>query len=142
MITIKENINNVDEFNLLYDSVGWGAYDRVIAEKAMNNTYYSVSVYDDEKIIGYGRIIGDGICFIYIQDVMVIPEYQNKKIGTMIMKKLIEKIKKIQKENPNMRAYLGASKGKEGFYERFGFVRRLDAGLGSGMILKDNSNID
>ena len=35
---------------------------------------------DDIKIIGYGRIIGDGICFLYIHDVMVIPKYQNKKI--------------------------------------------------------------
>ena len=55
MIKIKENINNVDEFNLLYDLVGWGAYDKEISRKALNNTYYSVSVYDDNKIIGYGR---------------------------------------------------------------------------------------
>ena len=26
-MTIKENINNADEFNSLYDAVGWGAYD-------------------------------------------------------------------------------------------------------------------
>lgn len=34
MIQIKENVNDVDEFNLLYDSVGWGAYDKKITEKA------------------------------------------------------------------------------------------------------------
>ena len=33
-----------------------------------------------------------------------------------------------------MRAYLGASKGKEGFYEKLGFVKREDADLGAGMI--------
>lgn len=137
MIQIKENINNVTEFNLLYDSVGWGAYDKKITQKAMRNTYYSVSIYDDKKIIGYGRLIGDGICFMYIQDVMVIPEYQNRKIGTLIMEKLISKIKEIEKFNPDMRTYLGASKEKEKFYERFGFITRIDAGLGSGMILKN-----
>lgn len=136
MINIKENINDVKEFNLLYDLVGWGANDEVISQKALNNTFYSVSVYDDEKIIGYGRLIGDGICFMYIHDVMVDPEYQGRKIGTMIMNKLLEKIKIIEKENPYLRTYLGASKGKEGFYERFGFVKRIDAGLGYGMILK------
>lgn len=134
MIRIKENINNVDEFNLLYDSVGWGAYDKKISKKALNNTYYSVSIYDDNKIIGYGRLIGDGICFMYIHDVMVMPEYQNKKIGTSIMNKLIEKIETIEKENPDVRVYLGASKGKEGFYKRFGFIERQDADLGAGMI--------
>ena len=58
MITIKENIKNIDEFNYLYDSVNWGSYDKEITKIALDNTYYSVSVYDDNKIIGYGRLIG------------------------------------------------------------------------------------
>lgn len=105
-----------------------------ISKKALNNTYYSVSVYDENKIIGYGRLIGDGICFMHIHDVMVIPEYQNKRIGTRIVNKLLEKIKEIKKENPDVRVYLGASKGKEGFYKNFGFIERQDADLGAGMI--------
>ena len=103
-------------------------------KKALNNTYYSVSIYDDNKIIGYGRLIGDGICFMYIHDVMVMTEYQNKKIGTNIMNKLIEKIENIKKENPDVRVYLGASNGKECFYKKFGFVERRETGLGAGMI--------
>lgn len=136
MITIKENNKNVDEFNLLYNEVGWGAYDEKITKKALNNTFYSVSIYNNDEIIGYGRLIGDAICFIYIQDVMVKPKFQNKKIGTMIMNKLLDKIKELKRENPNIRVYLGASKNKEEFYERFGFIKRIDANLGYGMILK------
>ncbi len=136
MIKIKENNKNVDEFNLLYDSVGWGAYENEVAKKALDNTFYSISVYDDDRIIGYGRLIGDTICFLYIQDIMVKPEYQGNKIGTLIMDKLLEKINQIKKENPNLRVYLGASKNKEKFYEKFGFVKRVDADLGYGMILK------
>lgn len=71
---------------------------------------------------------------MYIHDVMVIPEYQNKKIGTSIMNKLIKKIEFIKRENPDMRVYLGASKGKEGFYKKFGFIERQNADLGAGMI--------
>ena len=135
MINIKENLKNVEEFNLLYDAVGWGAYDEKIAQKALDNTFYSVSVYDDNQMVGYGRIIGDAICFLYIQDIMVKPEYQGNKIGTMIMNKLLEKINEIKKENPDLRVYLGASKNKEKFYEKFGFIKRIDADLGYGMIL-------
>ena len=135
MISIKENVNSIEEFNYLYDAVGWGSYDEKVSEKALANTMYSVSVYDDDKIIGYGRIIGDGICFLYIHDVMVIPKYQNKKIGSQIMNRLLEKVNQIKIENPYVRVYLGASKGKEKFYERFGFITREDANLGSGMIL-------
>ena len=135
MISIKENVNSIEEFNYLYDAVGWGSYDEKVSEKALANTMYSVSVYDDDKIIGYGRIIGDGICFLYIHDVMVIPKYQNKKVGSQIMNKLLEKVNLIKRENPYVRVYLGVSKGKEKFYERFGFITREDANLGSGMIL-------
>ena len=113
MIKIKENNKNVDEFNLLYDSVGWGAYDNAVSQKALDNTFYSISVYDDNRIIGYGRIIGDTICFLYIQDIMVKPEYQGNKIGTLIMNKLLEKINQIKQENPYLRVYLGASKNRE-----------------------------
>lgn len=137
MIIIKENIKNIDEINYLYDMVGWESYDNNITKQTLDNTYYSLSVSDDDKIIGYGRLIGDTICFMYIHDVMVMPDYQNKKIGTMIMNKLLDKIREIKKENPDMRVYLGASKGKEEFYKKFGFVERKDANLGAGMILRD-----
>lgn len=137
MIIIKENNKNIDEFNYLYDMVGWEAYDDSITKQALDNTYYSVSVYDDDKIIGYGRLIGDTICFMYIHDIMVLPEYQNQKIGTLIMNKLMDKVHELQKINPDIRVYLGASKGKEDFYKRFGFIERKDADLGAGMILKN-----
>lgn len=66
---------------------------------------------------------------------MVLPEYQNKCIGTGIMKNLLNRINEFKKINPNIRTYLGASKGKESFYEKFGFVSRPNEELGSGMIL-------
>lgn len=136
MIHIKENHISVEDFNLLYDSVGWGAYRNNISKRALENTFYSISVYDD-KIVGFGRLVGDTICFMYIHDVMVMPEYQKKEIGTMIMNKLLEKIKELKQENPNIRVYLGASKNKEKFYEKFGFIKRIDADLRYGMILKE-----
>ena len=137
MITLKENIKDVNEFNLLYDAVGWGSYDDEITKRALDNTYYSVSIYDEDKIIGYGRLIGDTICFMYIQDVMVLPEYQGKKVGTLIMNKLLDKIHELQEENEDIRVYLGASKGKADFYKQFGFIEREKADLGPGMILDD-----
>lgn len=136
-LTIKENVKNIEEFNFLYDAVGWGAYSDDITKRALDNTFYSVSIYDEDKIIGYGRLIGDTICFMYIHDIMVLPDYQSKKIGTMIMNKLLEKINELKKENPDILVYLGASKNKEGFYEKFGFVKRIDAGLGYGMVLDE-----
>ena len=140
MIKIKENNKDVNEFNYLYEEVGWGAYSYECSKKALDNTLYSISIYDEDKVIGFGILIGDGICFIYIHDVMVVPSFQSQGIGSMIMNKLLEKVKEIKEENPSVRTYLGASAGKEGVYEKFGFVKREEAGLGSGMILQNKDD--
>lgn len=136
MITIKDNIDNVEEFNYLFDEVGWGAHDYEVSENALKNNIYSVSIYDDNRIIGYGRIIGDGLIYLYIHDIMVHPSYQGQGIGKQIMNKLVSKINELKKQNPYLRAYLGASLGKEEFYKKCGFITRKEAGLGPGMILK------
>lgn len=135
MIQIRENMISTSEFNFLTSKVGWGVREESIIEEALKNTLYSVSIYDDDKIIGFGRMIGDKTIFLYVQDIMVIPEYQGKKIGTKIMNSLLEEVKKYKKINPNIRVYLGASKGKEEFYKQFGFITRKEADLGDGMIL-------
>lgn len=120
---------------MITEAVGWGKRKESIIKEALKNTLYSLCVYDNEKLIGYGRIIGDKTIFLYIHSVMVIPEYQGKGIGTRIMNELIKQIDEYKKVNPNIRTYLGASKGKESFYEKFGFVTRPNEDLGAGMIL-------
>lgn len=136
-ITYIQRTPTADEFNMLTEAVGWGKRINEIVEEALRNTLCSICAYDGEKLIGYGRIIGDKTIFLYIQDVMIIPEYQGKKIGTGIMNTLLEKINEYKKVNPEIRTYLGASKGRESFYERFGFISRPNDDLGAGMILYD-----
>lgn len=135
IMEIKENVNNVDEFNKLYDEVGWGSYDISISKKALDNTFYSISIYMNDECVGFGRMIGDSICFLYICDIMVSPKYQGHGIGTKIMDALIKKISDIKNDNPSLRVYLGASPGRENFYKKFGFITREEAKLGSGMVL-------
>ena len=135
MIELIEKTPTVDEYNNLTNSVGWGKRENNIVEEALKNTLYSLCVYDNDKLVGYGRIIGDKTVFLYIQDVMVAKEFQKGKIGTQIMNGLLKKIVEYKKTNPDIRVYLGASKGKEDFYKKFGFITRHDANLGEGMIL-------
>lgn len=134
-INYIEKTPTLDDFNMLTESVGWGKRENNIVKEALRNTLYSLCVYDKNRLIGYGRIIGDKTIFLYIQDIMVIPKYQGKQIGTGIMYKLLEQVDRYKKVNPNIRTYLGASKGKESFYEKFGFISRPNDKLGADMIL-------
>lgn len=135
MITYVQTIPSADEYNQLSESVGWGVNNKALVEKALSNSLYTVCAYDDSRIVGFGRLIGDEVMFLYIQDVMVLPEYQGRKIGSDIMKHLIGKVNELKKASPVIRTYLGAASGKDGFYKKFGFVTREEAGLGAGMIL-------
>lgn len=128
-----------DEFNQLTEAVGWGRRENVIVEEALRYTLYSVCAYDEDKLIGYGRIIGDKTIFLHIHDVMVRPEYQSMGIGTGIMNKILDKVNEYRGVSSGMRVYLGASKGKEGFYEKFGFVGRPNESLGAGMVLNSRN---
>jgi len=135
MIEYKIKIPTVDEFNYLSEKVGWGKRNNNIVKEALKNTLVAVCAYDEDRIIGGARIIGDKTIFLYVQDVMVIPEYQSQKIGTEIMNKIIQKINEYKNINPDIRVYLGASKNKEGFYKKFGFITRKEADIGEGMVL-------
>lgn len=134
MITYYEKIPTAQEFSDLTESVGWGRDDRATVETALKNTLYAVCAYDGERIVGFGRLIGDGAMFLYVQDVMVVPEYQSRKIGTELMNRIMKAVADCKAVSPGLRAYLGASKGKEKFYEKFGFVTRSNANLGEGMV--------
>ncbi len=125
------------EYNMLTEAVGWGTKKESIIEEALKHTLYSLCVYDGDKLIGYGRLLGDKTIFLYIHSVMVLPEYQGKNIGTGIINKLLEQINEYKKVNPEIRTYLGAAKGKESFYEKFGFEIRPNGDVGAGMILYD-----
>ena len=138
----KKQLPTASEYNYLNEKVGWGTRNVEIVEKALNNTLFGITVFDDDKVIGMARIIGDETIFLYIQDVIVIPEYQGKGIGKEIMNLLLEKINEYKKINSNIRVYLGAAIGKEEFYKKFGFITRKDANLGEGMILKINNNLE
>ena len=110
-----------EEYNFLREKVGWGIYNIQILKNSLPNSIFSVCVYLQDKIIGMGRVIGDnGLCF-YIQDVIVLPEYQNQGIGNQIMKEIMEYIQ--EHSNNNSCIGLMSAYGREAFYEKYGFIK-------------------
>lgn len=132
---IYEDKLTVQEFVHLTEVVGWGCPNLKQIEIALKNTIYSISVEIDGKIIGMGRIIGDGARIFYIQDVVIHPNYQGMRIGTKIMEYLIAYIEKVSIRDCNIMVGIMSAKGKESFYERFGFQKRPNEFQGNGMIL-------
>lgn len=124
-IELIDSIPIKDDFIKLYQAatMNWSSQGLYTDEQlycAICNSWYAISIYHDRKLVGFGRVISDGIYQTLICDVMVHPEYQTQGIGTKIMNVLLEKC---EQEGIKWVQLLSAN-GKRSFYEKLGFVVR------------------
>ena len=107
----------------LFETTGWNKTYKLTPKElylAVKNSWYYVSVYDDKKLVGFGRIVCDGVVHAMIFDMIVLPDYQGNGIGNDILDRLVKKcldhkIRDIQ---------LFCAKDKKKFYEKYGFKSR------------------
>ncbi|MEE8320355.1 MAG: GNAT family N-acetyltransferase [Gammaproteobacteria bacterium] len=109
----------VPEFFKLRDAVGWDAVPEDVSAAALAKSLFSVCVIVHGEVVGMGRVVGDDGLYFYIQDVIVLPEYQRQGIGSRIM----EEITAYLDENLCEGAFVGlkSAPGLECFYKRYGF---------------------
>ena len=134
MIIFKENELDVDTYLALRKSVKWKNLSREQAQKALDNSLYTVCAYDFDRPIGMGRLVGDGAVICYVQDLVIHPDAQYMGIGAQILNMLIAYTEGLRFEGTEMMLDLMCAKGREQFYERFGFIARPTEQLGPGMI--------
>jgi len=126
MIRYKSEIGESDLSKLcdLYKLTGWwdeqctpGKVSTLVA-----NSFYFLTVWDDEKIVGMGRVISDSFSDAYIQDVFVNENYRRQGIAGELVGRLRDYCmqKNIQ--------WIGliAAPGSVGIYEHLGFEKMMD----------------
>jgi len=122
-VLYKERVPSGEEFMGLIDSAGWTGitdYGPLKLKDALLNSWHVVTAYEEDKPVGIGRILSDGIVQALICDLIVLPEYQGRGIGAGILKQLLQKCK----DNEILLVQLFAARGKDGFYKKFGFEER------------------
>lgn len=122
-VEFSESIPTKEDFIKLHQTTGWNAKGLYTYEQlytAIGNSWYSVSIYYKKNLIGFGRIISDGIYQTLICDVMVHPKYQQQGIGKKVMELLLKKC-----DNEGIKwVQLFCAKGKQNFYKKLGFNSR------------------
>lgn len=123
-----ENQLKAEDFIRL--KVATGFRDRPIdqVERALQNDLFDIVAIHNEEVIGMGRLVGDGVMYWYLQEIIVMPEYQGKGIGTDIVNVLLNHIQREIQPGTFVSVGLTAAEGKEGFYKKFGFD--LNRGMG------------
>ena len=102
-------------------SVEMAYYEPDVHRKAFEDSHTTVFVYHADRLIGFGRAISDGAYQAAIYDCAVLPEFQGKGVGKIIMKNILPRIS-------HCNVILYATPGKEGFYQTLGF-RRMKTGM-------------
>jgi N-acetylglutamate synthase-like GNAT family acetyltransferase len=128
-LEIKTSLPDSGKIWNLFLTTGWNDEYGITEEeyyKTIIESRFIVTVYEDEKLVGCGRVICDGILHAMIYDLIVLPDYQGAGIGTMILDKLIELCKKSYIRD----IQLFSAKGKKSYYEKRGFIVRPDDGPG------------
>lgn len=128
---MKESMVNLDiqfdcsgvDWNAISETlrdVGMAHKEPGLHKKAFENSYVTVFVRHENRLIGFGRALSDGAYQAAVYDVAVAPDFQGKGIGTTIMKHILARL-------PQCNVILYASIGKEGFYKTLGFRKMRTA---------------
>lgn len=104
-----------------------------IASNVLNNAYHITCVRDEGRCVGMIRVLSDGGYANFITDVIVIPEYQHKGIGTQLMRRTMDYMYSTLEKGEKIALYLMSATGREPFYRQFGFRDRPNEIWGAGM---------
>lgn len=133
-MTVQINELSPDLYLCLYRSVGWDAPGLDQIEKALEGSLATFCACDGDMPVGMARLIGDGGMSFYIKDFAVLPDYQGQGVGRALMNAMESWIEKQLKPGWAVSLKLISSKGREAFYEKFGFEQRPNDWDGAGMM--------
>ena len=95
-----------------------GRYNEEKTAAALSKTL-NITAYDGAKLVGCLRILSDGYYFGTITELLVLPEYQNKGVGSKLLQ--------LAKANTPTMLYFGSQPGLEAFYEKNGCKKGMQS---------------
>lgn len=125
----------VEEYQTFRSAVGWKLFGDEQAKAGIEHTYYIACIRQNGKAVAMARLLWDRGYTAYIADVIVLPEYQGQGLGRALIEDIFQYMKNTIPAEYAVKISIGAAKGKEKFYEKFGFITRPNEVFGSGMHL-------
>jgi len=132
-VEIEAGLPTAAEYNRLRTAIGWGSYEEDVITRFLPNSPFGVCARAEGSIVGMARLVGDGGLVFYLQDVIVLPRYQGRGIGTRLMDRVMAYLH--DHAHHNTIVGLMAATGKEPFYASYGFTARPTPEYGAGMTL-------
>ena len=77
----------------LYASVGWTAYtdDPAALRNGFANSLLTLEAYEEAALAGLIRVVGDGHTIVFVQDILVRPQFQRRGIGSALLQAVLNR---------------------------------------------------
>lgn len=89
-----------DHIYNLYSDAGWIAYTNNFEnlKEGIKNSLAVVGAFYEDKLVGLIRAVGDGETIVYIQDILILEEYQRLGIGTELLNIIFDKYSHVRQK--------------------------------------------
>lgn len=132
-VRLCDRLPTAAEHAALAASVGWSDhFDDEVMAKSLERSLCGVVCLDGDEVVGMARLVGDGVQYAYVQDVIVRPSHSDQGIASIMVERLLERLR----EESTGEIFVGLFSSDEaiGVYESLGFS--AEGALGMHLTLK------
>ncbi len=87
----KARIDRDEVHRFLSEESYWAAgRSRETVDRLIDGADRVVGLYDGPRQVGFCRASGDGVAFVYLADVYVLPAYRGRRLGEELVREMVE----------------------------------------------------
>ena len=112
----------------IYQEEGWFAYlgnDEKLS-RAFQNSLYILGAFENDRLIGFLRCVGDGEHILLVQDLIIDKEHRSQRIGTTLFKMVWDKYANVRMFQLTTDLY---DEADNRFYQSFGMKKLVEGDM-------------
>ena len=119
-----DNTISYKDYCALRTAVNWREVSERQYELGLKNSHYIAVLKENDKAIGLIKAVGDMGYYWILADLIVHPDYQGQGLGRKLIEGFLKFVDDSLEKGESVFISLLSAKGKEAFYEKFGFKTR------------------
>lgn len=105
----------------LFYKIEWKRRQPAEIATAFKNSTTTLFIFDNDRMIAFGRVVGDGRYYAMLADIVVDPDYQKQGLGRYLVTTLNKQLENYHFVN------LSAAPGADSFYKSMGWKKQTTA---------------
>lgn len=112
----------------IYQEEGWYAYlgDDEKLTRAFQNSLYTLGAFEDNRLIGFVRCVGDGEHILLVQDLIIKKKHRRQGLGTSLFKMAWERYSNVRMFQVVTDLY---DEADNAFYQSFGMKKLVEGDM-------------